>query len=161
MLAILGLGLFAVKVGSARDTQTAKNPAAQVTRSLDAGPLANDQLAFIIEMAVDAGASKHEGVGATTPLVPLLGLVGALSDAGLLSKPIAGALRDALIKNAVEGGKEILVDVAKKQIEGWVPPAPMAAKGPCCCCGCALNFPPQPQPPKGTARSRCPVADKP
>jgi hypothetical protein len=166
-LAIAGLGLYAVKVGSAKDTQAATTP--QLSRSLDALaklsalplPLTNDELALTLETAVDAGASKKEGGGSTTPLAPILGLVGALADAGLMAKPIAGALRDALLKNAAEGGKEILVEVAKKLIEGSFPPQPMAAHGPCCCCGSAPNLPTQPPPPKGTASSHFPNAEKP
>lgn len=126
-LAIAGLGLFAVKAGSVKDLPPAKAPPTETHVSLNVSPTLlrlqqsasrNESLTLVLEAAVDAGVTKDgSAAGSKTILGPLLALVQSLSDAGTMPKETATALRDQLIKNSIDGRKEILVAVAKKIIE--------------------------------------------
>lgn len=158
-----GLGLFAVRVGSVKDSPPAKTPPVEAHVSLDLSPALleqfatrNESLTLLLETAVDAGVTKSGSTSSSKSLLgPLLGLVQSLADSGALPKDVATKLRDELIKNSVEGGKEVLVEVAKKIIEHFFPlaqPAPVTINVAGCCGSCATH-PAKPKEPTAPAAS--------
>jgi hypothetical protein len=166
IFAIGGLGLFAVKVGSVKDSPPAKTPPVEAHLSLDLSPALlglqqsatrNESLTLLLETAVDAAMTKDGSAsGSKSLLGPLLDLVQSLADAGALPKDVAMKLRDELIKNSVEAGKEVLVDVAKKIIDGFFPPvrpAPVTVSVAGCCGSCATHPAKKPKAPTAPAAS--------
>jgi hypothetical protein len=166
IIAIGGLGLFAVRVGSVKDSPPAKTPPVEAHVSLDLSPAVlglqqsatrNESLTLLLETAVEAGVTKDGRTsGSKTLLGPLLDLVQSLADAGALPKDVAMKLRDELIKNSVEAGKEVLIEVAKKVIERFFPPprpAPVTVNVAGCCGSCTTHPPKKPKEPTASAAS--------
>jgi hypothetical protein len=166
VLAIGGLGLFAVKVGSVKDHSSAKPPPpieAHVSLDVSSALLLLHQASAtdvvvreVLETVVDSSVIKEGGTPTSKSLLaPLLAVIQSLQDAGALSKEIGTKLREELIKNAVEGGKEILVETAKKIIEHFFPApqqgvvAPVTVNVAGCCNGCATNPTKKPKDPPG------------
>jgi hypothetical protein len=169
IFAIGGLGLFAVKVGSVKASPPAKTSPLEAHLSLDLSPALlglqqsatrNESLTLLLETAVDSGVTKDRSPsGSKSLLGPLLDLVQSLADAGALANDVALNLRDELIKNSVEAGKEVLVGVAKKTIERFFPPArsaPITVNVAGCCGSCATHPSKKPKEPMAPAPStRC------
>jgi hypothetical protein len=166
IFAIGGLGLFAVRVGSVKNPPPAKTPPVEAHVSLDLSPAflglqqsatRNESLTLLLETTVEAGVIKNSSTsGSKTLLGPLLDLLQSLAVAGALPKDVATKLRDELIKNSVEGGKQVLVEVAKKIIERFFPPArpaPVTVNVAGCCGSCATHSPKKPKEPPATAPS--------
>jgi hypothetical protein len=166
VVAIGGLGVFAVKVGSVKEPSSAKpSPPIEAHVSLDltSAPLLPYQpsapsvaVRGVLEAVVDSSVIKEGGAPTSkSSLGPLLAVIRSLEDAGALAKGVGEKLRDELIKNAVEGGKEILVETAKRIIEHFFPTTlpdaatPVTVNVAGCCGACAAATTKKPKDPPG------------
>jgi hypothetical protein len=177
-LAITGLGLFAAQIGSASDSKdpaSAKSPTPLIANvsvdipALHLGPQApvrteTQSISVLLSATVDANGTDTQvhaptpGESKTSALPPLLALIDSLAAAGAIGKETAASLRDELVKNSLEGGKEILVHVAKKVIDEFFPDdrtdaALVTVNG--CGCGCGSPSVKHRTPP-GSSSQRCP-----
>lgn len=118
--AICGLGVFAVFTGTAKDPPAPAPRPAITNVSFDgqrspfglpsSAATQNQGLSGLLSDALHAGVTKEGGSASkpTAALQPILGLIQSLAAAGALPKEVADTLQNELIKNAVEGGREIL-----------------------------------------------------
>jgi hypothetical protein len=174
ILAVFGLVTFVVAVGSAKDKAPDKPPTmvANVTYAFP-GPQIGDSLLngqpvrdshdvlinALLAAAIEKAPHKDQGHGGfSIPLSPLVDLLHSFVSAGLITKDAAESIIHELTTNALDAGKEILVDFAKKAIDKVFSPAedsrlPISINVSTCCSRCpGTRSTPAPPKPKAATK---------
>lgn len=133
LVLLLSVGLWAlvrwgeIKVEYARiEAQkqrptTTTAPTGGVPSVVGKNPADTPGLTILLDTVGRAGEQKGAvPAGKTTLLGPLLSMVDSLVGLGKLTAETASDLKKELVKNAIEGGKEILVDAAKTVIHKYL-----------------------------------------